>query len=81
MNPQLFTLLNNEDKKDLLKTATKLAERQEDQYKYELFEYDGFYIEARWSLLYNAINAIYAFEDHSYLDAYLTQMNLSDYQE
>jgi hypothetical protein len=81
MNPQQFTQLSDSDKQTVLLSATKLAERQEDQYKYELFEYNGFYIEARWSLLYNAINGIHAFNDHRYVDAYLTHTNLSDYQE
>ena len=81
MNPQLFTQLNDEDKKQVLTSAIKLAERYEDQYKYELFEYGGFYIEARWSLLHNTISAIHAFDDHRYVDAYLTHTNISDYQE
>ena len=76
-----FIQLNEKDKIQVLNTATKLAKRQENQHMYELFELNGYYIEARSSLLYDSINTIKAFDDHSMLDPYLIHLNLSDFQE
>ena len=76
-----FTQLNDKDKQQLVESATKLTERQEEQYLYELFELDGYYLEVRRSLLHNNITAIKAFEDQSGLDPYFAHLNLSDFQE
>lgn len=75
-----FLLLSEKEQENILQHATKLTERIDGDNKFELFEYESFFIETKFSLLRNT-RAIKPCTDPAMLDPYLVHMHLSDFQE
>jgi hypothetical protein len=66
---------------ELLREAIKLAERKDESFRYKLFQLEGVYIEAKYTLTDNTKRGIRAFNNPDILEPYLQEMNISDFQE
>jgi hypothetical protein len=73
--------LINDKKNELLLELIKLTERRDKQYRYELFQMGGFYMEVRWSLLTGAKRGVRVFDNPDILEPYFNEINLSEVYE
>ena len=75
-----FALLDETKQAEVLTEAVKIAERFEGEWKYELYEYSSFVVEAASSSS-KKVSSFKPCDDLAILDPYLLAMNLHDYQE
>ena len=72
-----FLLLDDTEKEmTCWNRGVGIAERRDENYKYALYQVDGFYIEARYALPFFQLDHFSAFEDLALLDPYLQGVNI-----
>ena len=72
MTAQEFSLLNDENREDVLTfQGTLLAQREQDGLYFDLYQVDGFYVEFCYQISRNSKVTSTIFSDLSMLDPYL----------
>jgi hypothetical protein len=73
-----FNKLDEMEQAELLWKFEAIDFRTDENFKYLLYQIDGFYVEARYHVKHNLLTGLWAFDDTDALEPYLAQNTLSD---
>lgn len=78
MTAKDFTRLPELDRLQKICQSSCIMKRQDDKFDYELFQIDGFYVEASFFLDTLIIDELKIFSDTELLKPYLTLININE---
>ena len=77
MTFEQFKYLNEVDQEMLLWTkGVEVASRTDGMNRYVLFQVEGFYMEVKYSVIFNLIKRIICFDSTDLLDQYLSEIDI-----